>query len=208
MDLMEESIMYRIVGAVNGTTLSYTPAVNGAPTSIQAGQVIDFEATGPFVVKSQGIKNPFYVGQVMPGCSVTSGSRPPGGCLGDEEYVNIPPPKQFLTKYVFFSDPTYPTTNLVFLRAKTSQGFKDVNLDCAGNLKGWKAVGPNYEITNIDLIRGGMKNGMCDNGPHTASSDGPFGLMVWGLDSASSYGYPAGGNIAPINTVIVTPTPK
>jgi hypothetical protein len=50
-----------------------------------------------------------------------------------------------------------------------------------------------------------MKNGTCDNGPHTASSAGPFGLMVWGLDSASSYGYPAGGNIATINTVVVPP---
>jgi hypothetical protein len=203
--LMEESIKYRIVGAVKGTTLKFTPAVNGAPTGIAAAQVIDFEATGPFIVTSQDANHPFYLGQVMPGCFVTGGSRPPGGCLGDEEYVNMLPPAQFLTKYVFFSDPTYPTTNLVFLRVKTSSGFKDVNLDCNGNLTGWKPVGTNYEITNIDLIRGGIKNGTCDNGPHTASSAGPFGLMVWGLDSASSYAYPAGGNIATINTVVVPP---
>jgi len=206
MDLKEESIGYRIVGGVKGTTLTYSPSTPaGAPTTLNAAQVVDFEATGPFIVKSQDSNHPFYLGQVMPGCFVTSGSRPPGGCLGDEEYVNMPPPAQFLTKYVFFSDPTYPTTNLVFLRVKTGSGFKDVNLDCKGNLTGWTAVGANYEITNVDLIRGGTKNGACDNGPHTASSEGPFGVMVWGLDSASSYGYPAGGNIATINTVVVPP---
>jgi hypothetical protein len=115
------------------------------------------------------------------------------------------PPAQFLSKYVFFTDPTYSTTNLVFARVKTNQVFKDVTLDCLGTLSGWKAVGQDYEITNVDLIRGGMKNASCDNGPHTAWSDGAFGLMVWGIDEYSSYAYPAGGSIAPINAVVVPP---
>ncbi|CAN5315147.1 hypothetical protein BH09MYX1_BH09MYX1_15590 [soil metagenome] len=209
-DLQEEAIRYRFVGAVAGTTLTYSPAVAGAPATIGVGQVVDFQATGPFVVKSQDINHPFYVAQIMPGCNVTSGSRPPGGCLGDEEYVNMLPPAQFLTKYVFFTDPTYPTTNLVFTRVKTSGAFQDVKLDCAGTLTGWKPLGGSgtYEYTNVDLIRGGTKNGTCDNGPHSAESTGAFTIMVWGLDSAASYAYPAGGNVAPINTVIVPPTPN
>jgi hypothetical protein len=32
--------------------------------------------------------------------------------------------------------------------------------------------------------------------------------MVWGLDSAASYAYPAGGNVTAINTVVVLPIPK
>jgi hypothetical protein len=44
---------------------------------------------------------------------------------------------------------------------------------------------------------------MCNNGPHSAKSNGPFGLMVWGEDCWSSYAYPAGGNIAVINDVVV-----
>ena len=209
LDLKEESIRYRFVGAVAGTTLTYSPAVPGAPTTMGVGQVVDFEATGPFVAKAQDNNHPFYVAQIMPGCSVTSGSRPPGGCLGDEEYVNILAPGQFLTKYVFFSDPTYPTTNLVFTRVKAGT-FKDVKLDCAGTLTGWKPLGSTgqYEYTDVDLIRGGVKNGTCDNGPHVADSAAPFGVMVWGLDSASSYAYPAGGNVAPINSVVVPPTPN
>ncbi len=212
--LAPESIRYRFLGAVKGTTLTYDPPVPSAPTTIGVGQVVDFETTLAFVVKAQDINHPFFVGQVMTGCTVTGGSRPgctnsSGCCLGDEEYVNILPPAQFLQKYVFFTDPTYPTTNLVFTRVKGSAGFQDVTLDCYGTLTGWKNIdgAGNYQLTNIDLIRGNVKTGKCDNGPHTASSTGAFGVMVWGLDYCSSYAYPAGGNVAPINTVIVPPTP-
>jgi hypothetical protein len=215
-----ESERYRIVGAVAGTTLTYDPVIAGAPTSAVEGQVVDFEAKGGFVVKSQDAQHPFFISQMMTGCEVTGGSRPGCSaaaiqqfgscCLGDEEYVIVVPPAQFLQKYVFFTDPTYPTTNLVVTREKTNQGFQDVTLDCVGApLTGWQAVdgAGKYEYTNIDLIRAQTKNGQCDNGPHVATSNGPFGLVVWGLDTFSSYGYPAGGNVAPINSVVLPPTP-
>jgi hypothetical protein len=206
-DGSDEAIPYRIVGAVAGTTLTYDPPVAGAPTTLTVGQWVDFEATGPFVVKSQGIDHPFYVAQMMTGEGVVSSSAG----LGDEEYVNILPPAQYLQKYVFFTDPTYPTTNLVLTRSKTPQGsFADVTVDCIGKVTGWKKMdtADTYEMTNVDLIRLGTPNGSCQNGGHVATSDGPFGLIVWGLDSYSSYAYPAGGNVAPINTVVVPPLPK
>jgi len=215
-----EAEKYRIVGAVAGTTLAYDPPVSGAPSTLTEGQVVDFEAKGGFTVKAQDDKHPFFVSQLMTGCMVSGGSRTGCSqaaiskfgscCLGDEEYVIVVPPAQFLQKYVFFTDPTYPTTNLVVTREKTKQGFQDVTLDCAGApLTGWTPVGSagQYEYTNIDLVRAGAKNGQCDNGPHVATSTGPFGLTVWGMDSFSSYGYPAGGNVAPINTVVLPPTP-
>ncbi len=215
-DNMPESIRYRFVGAVNGTTLTYDPAVPSAPTTLKEGQVVDFETTLAFVVKAQDNNHPFYIGQVMTGCFVTGGSKNgctgggSGCCLGDEEYVDLLAPAQFLQKYVFFTDPTYPTTNLVFTRVKGANGFQDVNLDCINTpLTGWKPIDAagKYEMTNVNLIFGGTANGSCNNGPHTASSNGAFGVMVWGLDSASSYAYPAGGNVAPINSVVVPPTP-
>ncbi len=213
-DLAPESIPYRFVGTVDGTTLTYDPAVAGAPTTLASGQVVDFETTTPFVVTSQNSSHPFYVAQLMTGEGVTSGSRPGcmppanAGCpLGDEEYVNVLPPAQFLSRYVFFTDPTYATTNLVFLRKTGTSGFADITLDCAGVLTGWVPVGTSgeYEMTNIDLVRGAVPNGTCNNGPHVATSASAFGVVVWGLDSFSSYAYPAGGNIAPINPIVITP---
>lgn len=218
-DLMDESVPHRIVGVVDGTTLTYEPPVPGAPGSLSKGQVVRFEATGGFVVKSQDAQHPFYVGQAMTGCYVTSGSRrgcsepPPDGldaCLGDEEFVVVLPPGQYLNRYVFFTDSTYATTNLVLTRAKTASGFKDVTVDCLGLVTGWKPLGTSgsYEQTTIDLVRANIANGTCSNGGHTAQSDGPFGITVWGLDAFSSYAYPAGGNVAALNQVYVPPVPK
>jgi hypothetical protein len=207
-----ESIPYRLVGAANGTTLTYDPPVAGAPTTIAKGQVIDFQTSLAFVATAQDSSHAFYMGQIMSGCLIYGTSR--GGCfggascnLGDEEYVNIMPPAQFLTSYVFFTDPTYPTTNLVFTRVKTGGVFKDVTLDCYGTLGGWTNVDAagNYQITNVDVKLGGSKVGACDNGPHSATSLAPFGVMVWGLDYCSSYAYPAGGNLANINTISAPP---
>jgi hypothetical protein len=204
-----EAVPYRVLAAVDGTTLTYDPPVAGSPATLTAGQVVDFESTTPFVVKSQDDKHPFFVGQVMPGCGVSGGSKG-GGCLGDDEYVNMVPPAQFLSRYVFFTDPTYPTTNLVFVRVKAGGAFQDVSLDCTGVIGGWKPVGGDgtYEMTTVDIIRNGAANGTCKNGPHVAESKGPFGVTVWGLAEAASYAYPAGGNVAPINAVVVPAVPK
>jgi hypothetical protein len=218
-DLQDESIPYRIVATVAGTTFTYDPPVTGAPATLDAGAVSDFETTLAFSVKSQDAAHPFYLVQLMSGCHTTSGSRPGASdipnvcdpaCLGDEEFVNLLPPAQYLDQYVFFTDPTYWTTNLVFVRVKKGSAFVDVTLDCAGTLTGWKDIGTNgtYQITNIDLVRANMPQGMCGNGPHVAKSAGAFGIMVWGEDCASSYAYPAGGNVAAINNVVVPPVAK
>lgn len=210
-DMQEESIPYRIVGMVNGTTLTYDPPVAGAPTTLKLGQYVDFEATGAFDVKSQDNMHPFYVGQMMPGCMVTSGSQAPGGCIGDEDYVNVMAPAQFLSSYVFFTDPTYATTTFTFVRVKAAQGFSDVQVDCMpGPITGWQPLGSSgrFEWARADLVRGTTATGTCTNGPHSAKSSAPFGLTVWGVDQYASYGYPAGTNIAAINTVVVPPTPQ
>src|SRR5688572_2754866 len=197
--LLPESVPYRFVGAVDGTQLSYEPAIPGAPTTLGRGLVIDFEAQKPFVVRSQDEMHPFYVAQMMPGANVSDGSRPgattmvfgQGGQLGDEEFVNLLPPAQFLSKYVYFTDPTYSTTNLVLTRVARSGAFEDVTVDCIGTVTGWMPIGTGdrYEYAHIDLVRAKIGVGSCKNGPHVAESAGQFGLVVWGTDTFASYAY-------------------
>lgn len=213
-DMQDESIPYRFVGAVDGTSLTFDPPVAGAPSSLAAGQMVDFEAIGAFHVTSQDKSHPFLVAQSMPGGLVTSGSRPGwtvdigNNGLGDEEFTSVLPPQQYQSKYVFFTDPTYGTTSLVLTRVRGDKGFADVSIDCLGQVSGWKAVGSggDLEYASVDLLRGGT--GACKNGQHVAQSDGRFGLVVWGLDTWSSYAYPAGGSVAPINEVVVPATPR
>ena len=56
-------------------------------------------------------------------------------------------------RYVFFTDPTYPETNLVVVRKKGASGFADVNLDCAGKIEGWKKLTDDLQYTRVDLVR-------------------------------------------------------
>ncbi len=65
-------------------------------------------------------------------------------------------------------------------------------------------------LARADLLRGVPPGttpdaGTCTNGRHVATSTGPFGLVVHGLDTYSSYGYPAGGNAAVLSGVVVQP---
>jgi hypothetical protein len=213
---MPEAIPYRFVGAVNGTALTFDPPLMGAPATLDRGQVADFIVTGPFHVQAQDDMHPFALAQEMTTANLPGGPRPGATApmyplnLGDEEFTVILPPGQFLSKYVFFTDPTYPTTNLVLTRVAGPNGFEDVTVDCIGTVTGWQAVGSSstYQVTNVDLLRAAIASGTCTNGRHTAESNAPFGVVVWGEDSYSSYAYPAGGNGVQLTTVTVPATPQ
>jgi hypothetical protein len=198
---------------VDGTKLTWAPAPPaGAPATLDLGQVVDFDATGPFVVSSQDAAHPFYLAGYMTGGGAFAGQ-------GDPEWVNVVPPAQYLRSYVFFTDPTYPETSLVVVRKRSAQGqFAEVQLDCAGALSGWQPLGP-HEYTRVDLVTGDFEGvGGCSSGKRRMWSDAPFGVTVWGWGtwhaelmghptSWVSYAYPAGMSVVPINDVVI-PVPK
>jgi hypothetical protein len=219
-DAIEEAPPWRMVGAVDGTILTWDPVVpTGAPTTLSRGQVVEFMSNGPFVAKSQDPQHPFYMSAHMTGAASfdpsQNGKNGPADGRGDPEFVNVIPPGEFMQSYVLFADPTYPETNLVVTRVRAPSGFKDVTLDCAGTLTGWQAIGTSdrYEYTRIDLSRHNFQpQGQCDNGRHEMRSAGSFGVTVWGWGSAESgsfksqyvsYAYPAGASVLPINDVVV-----
>jgi hypothetical protein len=208
-----DQAIWHIVGTINGTTLTYSSPVGG-PATLNAGQVVDFTTDVPFDVQSQDAKHPFMLFTYMTGAEWSMLSDTTG--YGDPDFVLSVPPQQYLNDYVFFTDVTYPETNLVVVRAKdkVTGMFDDVTLDCAGALTGWQAVG-NYEWTRIDLMRHDfVPQGNCSTGPHEMKSQGLFGLWVWGWGSPEtteftkyvSYGYPGGMNVQPFNGVVIPPT--
>ncbi|MEO8705925.1 MAG: IgGFc-binding protein [Kofleriaceae bacterium] len=201
----ETKTFWRVVGAVDGTQLTYSTAVGG-PATLARGEAVLFETGTPFVVTSQDAAHPFMLFTYMTGSThVASG-------FGDPDFVVSVPPEQYLDHYVFFADPTYPETNLVVVRSRGTDGqFHDVSLDCAGVLGGWTAVG-DFEFTRADLITGDFVNvGTCSTGRREITSTAPFGLWVWGWGTPNtstltrnvSYGYPGGMDVKPINNVIL-----
>jgi hypothetical protein len=197
--------IWHIMGAANGTTLTWSSNVGG-PATLNAGQVVNFDTATPFVVSSQDALHPFLLFQYMSGSQWTPLSPTSNFWYGDPDFVLDVPPSQFLNDYVFFTDPTYPETNLVVVR---SLGGADVTLDCLGTLTGWTTVG-NYEWTRADLSTGNFAAvGACNNGRHEMKSTGKFGLWVWGwgtplttaFTANVSYGYPAGMNVQQVNSL-------
>ena len=222
-----ESPPVRIVGAVDGTILTYDPAApSGAPPTIGAGQMVEFDAYDVFTVSSQDNLHPFYVAAYMTGASAYNPGSGTDDGRGDPEFVNVVPPAQFGKSYVLFTDPTYPETELVVVRQRGPSGFADVQLDClGGNIAGWMEVGASgkYQYARVDLVTAGfMPQGNCDNGQHGMSSALPFGVTVWGWGSSAtggdidpntgmgtptysqyvSYAYPGGTGVAAINPVV------
>lgn len=206
-----DQAIWHVVGAVDGTVLTWSSDVGGPPT-LNAGTVKDFTTEQPFTVKSQDADHPFMLFTYMSGSQWKSGMNG----YGDADFVISVPPQQYMSEYVFFTDPTYPEANLVIVRAKNNGVFEDVTLDCAGVLGGWQPVGE-YEWTRADLISHDFQNvGSCSSGRHQIKSKGRFGLWVWGwgtpetssFTSNVSYGYPGGMNVQPINTVVIPPIPQ
>jgi hypothetical protein len=187
---------WRIAAVVDGTTLTFDPPIDGAPTTLGRGEWAEFWAPGPFVVRSQDASHPIYVAAYMTGGGNVSTRQ------GDPEFVNVVPVGQYLRSYIFLTDPTYGNTNLVFVRAPVDGRYEDVELDCAGRLSGWTRVGKSaYEVTYVDLVRDGVAMNGCHNGVHQAWSKNPFALTVWGWDQWVSYGFPAGTGTKPLNDV-------
>ncbi len=221
----EESAPWRLVGAVDGTSLTYQPAApTGAPSALARGQTVDFSTAQPFLVRSQDADHPFYLGGYMTGGDAFAGA-------GDPEFVNVLPTSQFLSSYVFFTDPTYPETNLVVVRKRGPEGaFADVSLACnSAPLGGWRPLG-DFEYTRVDLTTGRWEPALpgCNNGRQKMSSAAPFAVTVWGWGTSAtgagspfgsppnfplppwytrfaSYAYPAGASIGKVNQVVVIP---
>jgi hypothetical protein len=200
-----EPRIYRIFGAVDGTQLSYDPPGVG-PAVVNQGEFYEVRSPAPFTVRSQDDAHPFAMFTYMSG----SGELGEGG-IGDPDFVRLVPPLQYLKRYVFFTDPTYPFTVLTVVRGLKDGVFHDVDLDCMGTISGWQPVGAVgvFEVAYVKLVDHWNGQGGCNNGVRTMRSDAPFGVSVWGWGSEDtstgwvSYGYPAGESIQAINDVVI-----
>ncbi|MBX3199857.1 MAG: IgGFc-binding protein [Labilithrix sp.] len=218
---VRETVPWGLVGAVDGTVLTYDPERPlGAPEMLAAGEVATFFTDALVVVKSQDAAHPFHAAVYMTGSKFNGGTgEPPSGPFGpmrpgspgDPDFVNIVPSDQFLDRYVFFADHTYADTSLTLVRRKTAQGFMPVELECGGEVTGWAPLGASgeYEFAWVRLTKGfvpaKLEKGTCGYGRHEARSDGPFSVTVWGVDQFASYGYAGGQGSRPINDALPPP---
>ncbi|MBX3209642.1 MAG: IgGFc-binding protein [Labilithrix sp.] len=200
-----ETVPWSFVGAVDGTVLTYEPKKPpGAPDALSAGQAVDFMMEDVVTVRSQDSKHPFYAGVHMSSAQFGGGALGGGMTKGDPDFVNVVPSDQFLDRYVFFADYTYPDTTLTVVRRRSAKGFLPVELEC-GEIGGFEPLGSSgeFEYAWVKLTVAGkpqkLGKGACGYGRHEARSDAPFAITVWGVGADASYGYAGGMGSRPIN---------
>lgn len=187
-----EAKVYQFVGVANGTKLTYEPRrIGDAPTTLEAGQVVDVWSDEPFVVRSQDADHPFYVGALMLPASFVAGDDEVAE--GDPEWVNVVPTSQFVSDVTFVVDPTFVNTSIVITRKHDASA--KTAIDCLGVIDTWTTVG-SYDIAEVTISRRNQAPGACANGgAHRVWGTTPFSATVWGWDANSSYAYPTAQNV-------------
>ncbi len=179
----------RMVGTVNATTLSYTPSVTGAPSSLNAGQVAMFETSTPFQVAAS---SPIIVGMYMEGASNYCTPTQTQTCAqyGDPAMTVAVGTSQFRDNYTFTAPSNYvqnwatviaPTGNTVTIDTTTIAAASFTAIGTSG-----------YGYYHYQICNGNCGNASAN---HTATSSGPFGIQVYGYGSYTSYWYPGGLNL-------------
>ena len=168
----------KIVGTAAGTTLTYDPAIAGAPPTIGAGQSSFFHVTQNFRVTSS---NPIIVGQFMESENNFTASA----TAGDPAMSVAIPQAQYRSSYQFVATPNYQQNwvNIIAPNGST------VTVDGTNYTSGTAIGGSGYWTTPISLCVGSC------TGVHAASGTAPFGIQVYGYGAYTSYMYPGGLNL-------------
>ncbi|MGZ3455480.1 MAG: IgGFc-binding protein [Polyangiales bacterium] len=192
-DGLTHGAVVRLIGNVDGTTLTYKPsAPPGAPTKIDAGQVVDLGVvTDDFEVIGTG---EFAIATVQQGGSIVDPGELEGLQKGDPALSVIPSVEQWRTKYVFLAPDDY-VVNYVDVAAK--KGTK-LTLD------GAEVTVPSTDLDGTDytIFRIKLDVGPSEVGAHVLDSDKPIGIQVLGYGQYTSYQYPGG-----LNLISISPPP-
>jgi hypothetical protein len=181
----------RIVGNIDGTTLTFDPAINGGSATINAAGVLDLGIqAGDFKVSGD---HEFIVETFMQGGSVVDPQTEVGKQKGDPSQSLATAIEQYRDTYVFLAPQDYDV-NFVNIMAPPGTA---VTLD-----------GQNVPESNFSAVGGSgvsvARVQLAATGTHTLKSTKPVGIQVYGYGQYTSYQYPGGLNLKSI----APPPPK
>lgn len=193
-----EPSVVRIVSQADGNRLTFDGITTPRECDmlLNRGQYCEFTTTQNFALTGE---RPLLVAQFMVGlgrttaCTVLPGVPPPDNdnCVGDPAMALEVPIEQFRNRYDVLIPSTY---RLNFVNLVAPPGT-DITLDGspldATQVRGPFPVGAGFEVRVLHI----------EPGAHTLSStDGrPFGTKVYGVAAYTSYMYPGGLDLRPIN---------
>ena len=175
--LRGEPNLARITSSIDGNMLSFTPEVH-PPVVLNKGEVLSFEYDQAFTLSAGGP----VLGAIL---LVGQGPNQGEGALGDPALTFLPSSEQFRRDYRFLAPDTYdehwltivlPSNGTVFLDGMPVPGATPI-------------PGTSWSVSQISLSAG----------THEATSELPFGITVQGFGSYTSYLFPGGLDLKPIN---------
>lgn len=171
----------RIFGNVDGTTLTYTNKPAGAPTTLNAGQVVDLgQVASDFEVKGSAA---FGVFSGMLGGTLVD----PVNGDGDPSESFAIAVEQYRTAYIFLAPSDY---DISFVDIVGPTGV-NVQVDSA-TVGSFTPIGSSgYGVARYKLGPGNL-------GAHQLTSDKPVGIQVMGYGQYTSYQYPGGSDLTAI----------
>jgi len=183
-----EPMVWRVLAAEDGTVVQYKPPVSiGSESKLSAGSFAEFTADGDFEITSNN-GHPVLVAGYTVGCKATNLPD----CPGDPSMVLAVPVEQWLTDYVFLVDFSYTNNSVKLVRNKSMP----VSLGCLADIPDWTPVNDKYESAVVKVNPGDPD---CQPGTNTATGSSPFSVMVVGESKSTSYAYPGGLALKPIN---------
>jgi hypothetical protein len=181
----------RFVGNVDGTKLTFKPAIPGAPATLNAGQVAelgnvtqDFEVTGD---------HEFIVATVMLSGGLLDPNAIGGMQEGDPSLSTASAVEQYRLKYVFLAPDDY---DLNYADVITPMG-SHIMLDGAMVTQAPVQIGGGSQF---GVVR--IKLASTNGGTHVLTADVRISLQVVGYGLYTSYQYPAG-----LDLVSIAPPP-
>ncbi|MCA9695153.1 MAG: IgGFc-binding protein, partial [Myxococcales bacterium] len=178
-DRGNEKHHWRFYAGKDDVTITTEPVQPGTPFSLlNQGDFMDLVVPNgtSFVVES-GMDEPFLAVQYLE-------SQEGGAGTGDPSMYQMVPTEQFLKRYTFVTGTNYP---LHYVQITRPAGGADVVVD-GQTVNGYYTVG-DFDVADWPI----------SEGSHLAASDTPFGIISVGYSAATSYAYPGGLRLEPIN---------
>lgn len=174
----------RIMGNVDGTTLTYSAGAPGnVPVTINAGQTVDLGQVGQdFEITGD---HEFSVTMLQIGSSAL------GTVAGDPAQSAATAVEQYRDKYIFLAPVDYPLNFVNIIMPMDAQ----VSLDGTPIGVGPTAISGGFGIARVPLPA-------TNNGAHTLTASAPVGIQVMGYGDYTSYQYPGG-----LNLELIAPPP-
>jgi IgGFc binding protein len=173
----------RIYGNVDGTALSYGGgAPPGAPTVINAGQVVDLNVVSQsFEIQGD---HEFAVGSFQLGAELVDPNAPITQQRGDPAQSLMTAVEQYRLKYIFLAPSDYSVSYVDVVQPMDAT----VTIDGADSGVAPTQIASGYGIARIQL-------GLGNNGAHVLTASAPVGIQVVGYGNYTSYQYPGGLNL-------------